>query len=179
MPGTEPQPLFYAVWATAWGPIGAVTGTTGLRRLVLPHYPSDQLAQVLTWEHPGAQRDERPLEMLIQLSRDYFNAKPVDFGQIVCELPSPSTLGGLVLRACRAIPHGQTRTYGSLAEQIGRPDSARAVAAALGRNPIPLVIPCHRVVYAGGRLGGFSAEGGAQLKQRMLDMERKAAPPPT
>jgi methylated-DNA-[protein]-cysteine S-methyltransferase len=174
MPQEEADSLFYGVWATAWGPMGAAGGAAGLRRVVLPHYMPDQLAELLAWEHPGAARDEKLFERLIQLTRDYFNGKAVDFGEVACDLPPAGSFAGMVLRACRTIPYGQTRSYSSLAEQIGRPDAARAVAAALGKNPIPLVVPCHRVTYADGRLGGFSAEGGVELKRRMLDLERRA-----
>jgi methylated-DNA-[protein]-cysteine S-methyltransferase len=167
------QDLYYSAWATAWGPIGAVMGAGGLRRLVLPHYQLKDLLALLAWEHPGAAKDDKPFEGLVERTRDYFNGKNVDFGEVVCDLPGEGTLGGLVLRACRKIPYGQSRSYHILAETIGRPDAARAVAGALGKNNIPLVVPCHRVTYADGRLGGFSAPGGTDLKQRMLNLERR------
>ena len=69
------------------------------------------------------------------------------------------------------IPFGRTARYGELARRIGRPNAARAVGGALGANPIPLIVPCHRVLAAGGRLGGFSAEGGAGTKKKLLDFE--------
>ena len=164
--------LTYAVWATAWGPMGAVAGPAGLCRVVLPHYQLDQLADLLAWEHAGARRDETPFAMLIELSRQYFNGKAVDFGQVACDLPGEGTFSGKVLRACRAIAYGQTRSYHVLAELIGSAEAARAVATALSKNTIPLVIPCHRVTYAGGGAGGFSAEGGVELKKRMLALEQ-------
>ena len=170
---TSNGPTFYFAWATAWGPMGAVAGAGGLRRVVLPHYALKDLEQLLAWEHPGALKSEQPFERLMSLTRDYFNARPADFGGLACELPSEKTFGGLVLRACRDIPAGRTMSYHLLAEKINRPDAARAVAAALGKNSIPLVIPCHRVIYANGDLGGFSAEGGLPLKQRMLDLEKR------
>lgn len=163
----------YAVWATAWGPMGGVMTAAGLRRIILPHYQADQLGDLLRWEFPGARRDEKPFEELIALCRDYFNAGRVDFSGVRCDLPSQRSFAGKVLRACAGIGYGQTRSYGSLAEQIGRPDAARAVAAALGKNLTPLVIPCHRVTYADGRAGGFSAEGGPELKKRLLALEQK------
>lgn len=169
------EQLFYAAWATAWGPAGAVMGPAGLKRFVLPHYQMKDLLDLLAWEHPGAVRDEKPFEPLIQLSRDYFNGKVTDFSAIACDMPSEKAFAGVVLRACREIPYGQKRNYLKLAETISRPDAARAVAAALGKNAIPLVIPCHRVIYADGRAGGFSAEGGTAIKLRMLEMEAKAA----
>lgn len=75
-----------------------------------------------------------------------------------------------VLAAARAIPRGQTRTYGDLAAQIGRPRAARAVGTALGHNPLPLLIPCHRVVAAGSFLGQYS-DGGQEMKRRLLAYE--------
>ncbi len=104
--------------------------------------------------------DEKPFAELIVLSRDYFNAKVVDFATIACDLPAEGSFAGKVLRACRAIPYGQTRSYHVLAETIGRGDAARAVAAALGKNPTRCVVPCHRVTYADGRIGGFSRPAG-------------------
>jgi methylated-DNA-[protein]-cysteine S-methyltransferase len=169
------QPTFYAVWATAWGPMGGVWNEYGLARVVLPHYQPDELDQLLAWEHKGCVKDDRPFERLIQLSRDYFNARPADFSEIPCDWPKESTFAGMVLRACRKIPYGNTRSYSSLAEEINQPEAARAVATALGKNRIPLVIPCHRVTYAGGGLGGFSAAGGPDLKRRMLAMEKPKA----
>jgi len=164
----------YAVWSTAWGPIGAVAGAAGLRRVVLPHYARDDIEALLAWEHRGAVRDDRPFEALIELSRAYFNARPTDFSSVSCELPAETTFTGKVLRACREIPYGRTMSYSQLAIRISSPDSARAVAGALGRNPLPLVVPCHRVTYADGRAGGFSAPGGVELKRRMLAMETPA-----
>lgn len=169
---TTSKTLYYAAWATAWGPMGAVMSEQGLARVVLPHYSMQDLVALLAWEHPGAVRDERPFETLIARCRDYFNGRPAEFGDIACELPAETTLGGLVLRACRTIGYGQTRSYHIVSEMIGRADAARAVAGALGKNALPLVVPCHRVTYADGRLGGFSAPGGVDLKTRMLAMER-------
>jgi len=164
-------PGFHAVWPTAWGPIGGVAGAGGLRRLVLPHYQADQLADLLAWEHPATVRDLGPFEHIIELTRAYFNARCVSFDDVACELPGEGTFGGKVLRACRTIRYGQTPSYGELARLIGQPDASRAVAGALGKNDIPLVIPCHRVTYAGGGLGGFSAPGGVEVKRRMLALE--------
>ena len=75
----------------------------------------------------------------------------------------------LVWDALRRIPYGQTVTYGELATSIRKPGAARAVGSANGRNPIPLVVPCHRVIAAGGKLGGYG--GGLLLKRHLLDME--------
>lgn len=168
------QELFYDLWPTAWGPMGGVMGPAGLLRVVLPYYQTKDLEQLLVWEHKGARRDAGRFGELAALCRSYFNGQGADFSQVLCQLPAPETLGGKVLRACREIPYGQTQSYSQLAKGIGAPESARPVAAALGRNPIPLVVPCHRVTYAGGKLGGFSAPGGAEIKARMLALENRA-----
>jgi O-6-methylguanine DNA methyltransferase len=90
----------------------------------------------------------------------------------------PLDLSGLspfhrrVLRAALRIPYGRTVTYSDLARRVGRPAAARAVGQAMARNPVPLVIPCHRVVAAGGGLGGYS--GGLALKRRLLALEGAA-----
>jgi methylated-DNA-[protein]-cysteine S-methyltransferase len=76
-----------------------------------------------------------------------------------------------VYEATRQIPPGALATYGEIARAIGRPDTARDVGAALARNPFPIVVPCHRVVGADGRLTGFSAPGGLETKRRMLELE--------
>jgi len=173
MSKANPKDKYYAVWATAWGPMGAVAGDAGVRRVVLPHYSFDDLLALLAWEHPGATRDEAPFARMVELSRDYFNAKPTDFADVVCELPGKGSFSGMVYRGCREIPYGQTRSYSRLAKELGREDAARAVATAMSKNPTPLVIPCHRVIHADGTCGGFSAPGGDALKRRMLDLEKK------
>ncbi len=149
-----------------------MAGPNGLIRFVLPEYQRDDLCDLLAWEHAGARRDDNAFGRVVELTRDYFNGKAVDFTEIACDLPAENTFAGMVLRACRTIPYGQTRSYLSLAEQINRPDAARAVATTLGKNNIPLIIPCHRVIYSDGRIGGYSAPGGPEMKKRLLDLEK-------
>lgn len=81
----------------------------------------------------------------------------------------PDSFTGQVMQALAAIPYGETRTYGELAETLGT--APRAVGGGCGRNPVGIVVPCHRVVRSDGGLGGFSAAGGVELKQRLLDHE--------
>ncbi|HEY2178600.1 MAG TPA: methylated-DNA--[protein]-cysteine S-methyltransferase [Caulobacteraceae bacterium] len=79
-----------------------------------------------------------------------------------------------ILEAARRIPPGRTRTYGELATDVGRPGAAREVGGAMARNRFPIVVPCHRVLAAGGGFGGFSAPGGVASKARLLTIERAA-----
>ena len=162
----------YAVWATAWGPMAAAGGPRGLARVVLPHYQRRDLAELMAFEHPAATDDEAAFAELIELSRAYFNGRRVGFDDVACDLPPPGRLAGRVLRACREIPYGQRRSYKQLAAAAGTPGKARPTAGVLSRNRLPLVIPCHRVTYADGRPGGFSAPAGVELKRRMLQLEQ-------
>lgn len=171
MSDSKKTPTSYAVWPTSWGVMGAVAGPRGLTRVVLPHYQRKDLLALLAWEHQGAVLDEAPFQAFIRASTDYFAARPADFSAVLVDLPGEDTFFGKVYRACQAVPPGRQVSYRELAIEIDQPDAARAVATALGKNPTPLVVPCHRIIYSSGGLGGFSAEGGLALKQRMLDLE--------
>ena len=161
----------YAVWQTCWGPMGAAADAGGVRRVVLPCPRRADVSEVLMRHCAKATRNEAAFAGLIELTHRYFDGDRVDFADVSCLLPQAGGFQADVLRACRQIPYGQTASYGQLARRIGRPTAARAVAGALGRNPIPLVIPCHRVIYSDGRSGGFSAAGGVELKERLLALE--------
>ena len=158
-------------WPTPWGRMGFVRGENGLRRIVLPHYSPQDLRDLLAWEHPGATVDDEAFAELAAECRAYFNGEPVAFGTVQCDLSTVGPFARKILTSCRQIAYGQTRTYSQLATMAGEQGKARATAQALGRNPLPLVIPCHRVVAAGGRLGGFSAPGGVQIKRKMIELE--------
>jgi methylated-DNA-[protein]-cysteine S-methyltransferase len=95
-----------------------------------------------------------------------------DLADLPLELEGLPPFHRRVYEATRAIPPGEVLTYGEVARRVGEPGAARAVGQALGNNPFAPVIPCHRVLAAGGRSGGFSAEGGVNTKLRMLEIER-------
>lgn len=104
----------------------------------------------------------------------YAQGEPVSFDDLPIAEDHLTPFGRKVVRACRAIGYGHTRSYGELAKLAGRAGAARAVGSVMAKNRIPLVVPCHRVLGAGGKLGGFSAPQGVAMKQRLLDMERGA-----
>jgi methylated-DNA-[protein]-cysteine S-methyltransferase len=103
----------------------------------------------------------------------------VDLSAVPLDLSAADEFERRVYAVARAIPRGEVRTYGEVAAALGAPGAARAVGVALGRNPIPIVIPCHRVLAAQGKSGGFSAPGGTATKFRMLAIEgaRRAGAP--
>jgi methylated-DNA-[protein]-cysteine S-methyltransferase len=100
----------------------------------------------------------------------YFTGRRVEFS-VPLDLAGVTEFRQRVLLACAAIPYGQTRSYGQLAKAVRSNGAARAVGGAMAHNPIPLIIPCHRILAANGRLGGFSAEGGTAVKAKMLGLE--------
>jgi len=123
----------------------------------------------------GIQRDQALLMELQERIIAYFEGEPVDFrADPPVSLDRARSFGLRVLHACRAIPFGRTVTYSDLAQQVGCPGAARAVGGVMAANPIPLIVPCHRVLRTDGGLGGFSAPGGIATKQRMLRHEQSA-----
>jgi methylated-DNA-[protein]-cysteine S-methyltransferase len=98
----------------------------------------------------------------------------VDLTQIALDMDRIGEFERRVYEVTRFIPCGETRTYGEIARAIGEPNGARGVGQALGRNPYALIVPCHRVIAAGGKTGGFSAGGGVATKLRILEIERAA-----
>jgi methylated-DNA-[protein]-cysteine S-methyltransferase len=161
----------FAVWPSAWGAMGAVSGPGGLARVILPHYQPKDLREMLAFQHPGAVESPGDFADLAARCAAYFNGQVVSFDDFTCDLPPETTFVGRALRACRGIPYGQKRSYSWLAAAAGNPQGARAAGAVLSRNPLPLVIPCHRVLGASGSLGGFSAPGGVEFKRRLLALE--------
>lgn len=94
-----------------------------------------------------------------------------DLVDVPLDLGALPTFQRRVLEVVRTIPAGETLSYGEVAAAAGSPGAARAVGQALGRNPFPILIPCHRVLAAGGRIGGFTAQGGVSVKAKMLAVE--------
>lgn len=101
----------------------------------------------------------------------YFDGERVDFN-FPLDLPYSTAFQRSVYKITKTIPYGEVKSYKWVAKKMGLPDASRAVGGALSRNPIPLLIPCHRVVREDGGMGGFTAHGGIDLKTKMLKMER-------
>jgi O-6-methylguanine DNA methyltransferase len=112
-----------------------------------------------------------PIAVLIDRVCKHLEGDIQDFRDVPLDLEGAGSFARRVYEAARQIPTGQTRSYGELARAVGRPAAARAVGQALGKNPVALIIPCHRVLAAGGKPGGFSAHGGRATKARMLAVE--------
>ncbi len=113
---------------------------------------------------PGIQRAIESIIALLEGAR-------TDLGYIVCDFSRIEAFAARVYTATRAIPAGETLTYGAIALQLGDKQLAQNVGRALGRNPLPIIVPCHRVIGANGKLTGFSAYGGVETKLRILTIE--------
>jgi O-6-methylguanine DNA methyltransferase len=126
---------------------------------------------------PGPSAPPPPIVEIIERLRKHLEGEAQDLRDIVVDLTGADDFARQVYEAAREIPAGQTRTYGEIARALGQPREAQAVGQALGKNPIALIIPCHRVVAAGGKPGGFSAHGGRATKVRLLAVEGAPTPP--
>jgi methylated-DNA-[protein]-cysteine S-methyltransferase len=166
----EAQQIRFVVFETAWGYAGFASGPNGITKL---HLPTPTRAAVVAG-FKDAIFDAGLMKELQKAMVQYFQGKEVDFSrwpQVDCG--HLSSFAGAVLRECRKIRYGQVITYGELAQRAGRPASARAAGTVLAGNPVPLIVPCHRIIRADGGLGGFSGEGGVKTKKRLLGLESR------
>ncbi|MGD9495454.1 MAG: methylated-DNA--[protein]-cysteine S-methyltransferase [Armatimonadota bacterium] len=153
----------------AWGWCAVARSERGLTRISLPASRAEAQAAVTAW---GERRRNDPLlRETGALLVEYFDGEPVQF-ELPLDLRGVGAFDLRVLQACGRVPYGATISYGRLAQMAGSPRGARAAGRALGRNPLPVVIPCHRVIGSDGRLVGFG--GGLELKRRLLTLEGAA-----
>ncbi len=165
----------YAVFKTKWGYFGLAGTEYALCRTQLPGPKPEKIKALLLKNFHHPQLDKTFFKTLREQIAAYFEGNYVNFSRdIPLALDGLSSFGISVLTTCRNIGFGQTITYGRLAKKSGRPNASRAVGSTLAKNPLPLLIPCHRVIRSDGKLGGFSAPGGITLKKKMLELEYKA-----
>ena len=165
----------YHVFDTAMGPCGVAWSERGLTRLQLPEADRQATEKRLRTGRTPAEPPPNIRDAIAQI-QDYFAGREVDFSAIILDLKDTDPFRREIYRLARQIGWGQTATYGDLARLAGSPEAARDVGQAMGRNRIPLVIPCHRVLAAGNRIGGFSAPGGTLTKRYLLALEGHGMP---
>jgi methylated-DNA-[protein]-cysteine S-methyltransferase len=164
----------FAVFPTAIGTCGLAWTDRGICGAQLPERDTATTRARLTQRFPDATESEptQAVAVAIAAIRDLFAGVPdVDLSTLPLDLEDVSPFDRRVYEIARRIPRGRTMTYGEIAATIGEPGVARAVGQALGRNPVPPIVPCHRVIAARGAIGGFSAHGGAASKHRLLEIE--------
>lgn len=168
---------FFRILPTPHGPLAIVARGGSLIGVALPHKTRAALAREIADRWPDAVSSHSLMPQLCHEIRDYFAGRSDRF-TIKVDLTDRSEFQHRVLSACRRIAAGVCLTYGELAHRAGHPSAARAVGRALATNPVPLIIPCHRVIASTGALCGFSAAGGLALKRRLLDHEKRFAKTP-
>lgn len=163
----------FALFETAFGACAIGWGPAGIFGLQLPEAGEAAARARLRRRFPGLEPSEPPAAIADAMARiaAFLAGAADDFADIELDMGAAGTFDRAVYRETRAIPSGSTDTYGAIAARLGDPGHARAVGQALGRNPWPIVVPCHRVTGAGGRMGGFSAPGGRATKLKLLEIE--------
>lgn len=164
----------HVLFETALGTCGVAWGTGGIVAVQLPERDAAATRARLLRGLPLCQGTGDPPPYVcsaITGIQALLAGEPRDLREVPLDMSRISPFHQQVYAIARAIPPGRTRTYGELAQQLGGLGLARAVGQALGMNPFAPVVPCHRVLAAGDRPGGFSAEGGAATKLRMLQIE--------
>lgn len=177
---TRPVPR-YRLFETAHGVAAIAWHTGGIVSFRLPASSPEATERAVLRRMPNAIADEPPPEVAatIAAARRYFDGEKMDFSGVAVDLGPQEPFFAQIYDVVRRLGWGQTTTYGTVARELGAgPEAARDVGQAMASNPIPLIIPCHRVLAAGGKVGGFSAPGGSTSKLKMLAIEGVDLSPP-
>jgi methylated-DNA-[protein]-cysteine S-methyltransferase len=169
----------YLIFETAGGFCGIAWNNAGIARFQLPAKSAEATERALLHRVPGAKPGAPTPEVAeaVAAVKRYFEGEETDFSGFRLDLGEQDPFFGRIYVAARRVGWGRTTTYGALAKELGTgPEAARDVGQAMARNPVALIIPCHRVLAAGGKIGGFSAPGGSTTKMRMLALEGGSPP---
>jgi methylated-DNA-[protein]-cysteine S-methyltransferase len=173
-------PAAFALFDSALGRCTLAWGESALLTVMLPGADEARTRAALLRRCPQAVERPPPWPAFVAAAiagmQALLRGEAADLTGLPIDLDPIESFDRRVFVAARELGPGETCTYGELARAIGAPDAARAVGAALGRNPWPLIVPCHRVLAVGGQLGGFSAPGGAATKRRLLEIEAALRP---
>ncbi len=162
----------YTTFNTARGWLGILSSAKGLVAVTLPQHSAQDALKLLGNSLSYATRSPDSFDDLTERLRLYFSGNIVTFPDEL-DLSGATAFQRQVWQTTKLIPYGETRSYKWVAEQMGKPEAVRAVGQALARNPLPIIIPCHRVLNIDGRLGGYS--GGVAMKQYLLNLEASAS----
>jgi methylated-DNA-[protein]-cysteine S-methyltransferase len=172
----------HALFPTRLGDCGLAWDDAHVTAVLLPAASIDATRAALRRRSGAAAETPPPWPAFVQHAVTAMQAllrgEPADLTAVPIDLERIDLFERRVYEAARRLPPGRTCTYGDIARGLGDPAGARAVGAALGRNPWPLLVPCHRVLGAGGKLVGFSAPGGVETKRRLLALEAEMATAP-
>ncbi len=163
----------FVLFDTAIGRCGIAWGEHGVAGVQLPEAGEAETRARMLHRFPAAGETAPPPEVQKAVERivALLRGEAGDLAEVTLDMNEVPAFHRRVYDVARTIPPGKTLSYGDIAARLGAPGAARAVGQALGRNPFPIVVPCHRVLAAGGKIGGFSAQGGVVTKRRMLAIE--------
>jgi methylated-DNA-[protein]-cysteine S-methyltransferase len=181
MTETTTSPPRRHVFETAMGFCAIAWSHAGVTAFQLPTNTDKAAEQLIRRRAPGAEPSapSERVAAVVDSARRYFAGEEMDFSNVRVDLAGQDAFFAQIYEALRRVGWGRTTTYGALAKEVGAGrEAARDVGEAMARNPAPLIIPCHRVLAAGGKIGGFSAPGGSKTKARMLELEGVRVGPP-
>ena len=163
----------FAIFETPIGACGVAWSASGIAGLQLPEGNADRTRSRMRRRWTGAVESEPPTDVRRAIDRvlALLAGEAIDLGDIPLDLAGAPDFHRKVYEVARTIPPGRTMTYGEIAKRLGAPHESREVGQALGRNPVAIIVPCHRVLGADGKMGGFSANGGVATKRRILEIE--------
>jgi methylated-DNA-[protein]-cysteine S-methyltransferase len=161
---------YYVIFNTAAGWVGLLGSPAGLKRTTLPQSSRKKVITALGVSATESNQTQIYFKDYVKRLKEYFTGQCVEFPDKL-DLHGATNFQRKVWKATQRIPYGETRSYAWIARQVRKPDAARAVGQALGKNPLPVVVPCHRVIASNGNLGGFG--GGVEMKKRLLALEKK------
>jgi methylated-DNA-[protein]-cysteine S-methyltransferase len=163
----------FALFETPIGRCAIAWGDSGVTSVRLPERNDAAMRARIGRQHPEAREAEPPqaIKAAIAAIRRLLDGEREDLSAIALDMSAVPEFETRVYLEARSIPPGATLTYGDIATRLGDVGLSRAVGQALGRNPFAIVVPCHRVLAAGGKPGGFSAAGGVETKRRLLEIE--------
>jgi methylated-DNA-[protein]-cysteine S-methyltransferase len=167
----------FALFDTPIGTCAVAWSGRGIAGLQLPEAnPAATRARVKRRWRDAVEADSVPAGVQRALDRvqALLSGDAVDLADIPLDLEAAPEFNRRVYEVARTIPPGRTMTYGEIARRLGVPHESREVGQALGKNPVAIIVPCHRVLGADGKMGGFSANGGVSTKRRMLEIEGAA-----
>lgn len=164
----------FATFDTAVGPCAVAWGERGIVGVSLAEGADARARDRIARRFPDALEADPPpaIQQAMDRMAGLMEGARDDLTDIELDWSGVAEFDRGVLDICRAIPPGETLTYGEIARRLGDLNLARGVGQALGRNPFPIIVPCHRVLGSDGKVGGFSANGGVETKLKMLTIER-------
>ena len=164
----------YTLIDTEWGTFGLAATEKGLIKSALPAPEPGGTEKILLEGLSNPEFDSAYFENIESEIKAYFQGKTANFNRLTLDMPDKTPFAIAILGACRKINFAQTTTYAQLASLANHPKASRAAGSVLAKNPLPLIIPCHRVIRSDGATGRFSCPGGLPLKKRLIHLEKQS-----